>query len=247
MIRHTTSFTFSLLVHLGVGVLLLFMFSEQKVQPPKEAPSICISLAQIQVQKPQQSATPKQQIQKSEPIQSPKLLPKKSVALPKEALPILKEEPQAAEAEPQTTQKQTEPLKESAVVQEALAEQNVQEANQSAVGENKAVLEQEENVQHAKEIQSDRYMQMHLEEIVRLLQEHLYYPRSARKRMIQGEVTVRFRLTKEAKVRDIEVVASEYEILSRAAVKTLEELSEKFPQPQEEIVLSVPIDFRLKE
>lgn len=245
MIRHTTSFTFSLLVHLAVGALLLFAFSEQKVQPPKEATSICISLAQIQVQKPQQPATPKQQIQKSEPIQSPKFLPKKSVTLPKEALPILKEEPQAKTPESETLQKQTEPFQESAVVQADLAEHNVQETNQSAVRENKALLEQE-NVQHAKENQSDQYVQMHLEEIARLLQQHLYYPRSARKRMIQGEVTVRFRLGKDARVHDIEVVASEHEVLSRAAVKTLQELEGKFPKPQEEIVLSVPIDFRLK-
>jgi protein TonB len=246
MIRHTTSFTFSLLVHLLIGALLLFGFSEQKVQPPYENPSIRISLAQIKVQKPLQSTPKKQEIQKSEPIEPPKVLPQKSVPIPNKALPILKEEPKTAPSRPQAIQKEPEPLSQDEVFQEVAREHNIQETNQSAVIENKALLEQE-NVQHAKETQSDIYMQMHIKEIVALLREHLYYPRSARKRMIQGEVTVRFRLGKDARVHEIEVVASEHEVLSRAAVKTLQELEGKFPKPQEEIVLSVPIDFRLKE
>lgn len=57
---------------------------------------------------------------------------------------------------------------------------------------------------------------------------------------------MKFELSTEAKVNSIEIVTSENDILSRAAIKTLEDLSGKFPKPNEALVLEVPINYNLK-
>ena len=90
------------------------------------------------------------------------------------------------------------------------------------------------------------YINNHIQEISQLLSENLYYPRRARKRGIVGEVIVKFTLSKNAIVSDIHIKKSQSELLSRAAKKTIQNLSGKFPRPEEVIVLQVPIVFRLK-
>ena len=96
-----------------------------------------------------------------------------------------------------------------------------------------------------KQSAKDKYVNQHLQEIARLLQENLYYPRRARKRGIEGKVTVRFTLKKSAEVVSIEVISSNNEILSRGAIKTLQNLSGQFPNPDEKLILTVPISYRL--
>ena len=88
-------------------------------------------------------------------------------------------------------------------------------------------------------------MQNNIAQIVDLLQDNLYYPRRARKKGIIGEVMVKFTLGIDAKVSDIQVLKSNREILSRAAIKTIEDLSGNFPKPDEELSISVPISYKL--
>jgi len=89
------------------------------------------------------------------------------------------------------------------------------------------------------------YVNLHLKEIAKLLEENLYYPRRARKRGIEGEVRVKFTLKKDAAVENIEILSSNNEILSRGARKTVENLSGLFPKPTEDLTLIVPIHYFL--
>ena len=102
-----------------------------------------------------------------------------------------------------------------------------------------------ESIQEKESRLAQEYMNENIKKISKLLSENLYYPRSARKRNIQGKVMVKFKLSRSAKAYDIEVTSSQSEILSRAAIRTIENLSEKFPSPQEELLLHVPISYRL--
>lgn len=90
-----------------------------------------------------------------------------------------------------------------------------------------------------------KYINQNILKIQKLLQENLYYPRRARKRGITGEVVVTFTLYTDATVSTISVLTSNSAILSRAAIKTIERLSGSFPKPEEELILSVPIEYRL--
>ncbi|WP_457744173.1 TonB family protein [Sulfurimonas sp.] len=89
------------------------------------------------------------------------------------------------------------------------------------------------------------YINNNLNKISSLIKENLYYPRRARKRGVEGTVIVKFFLHKDATVSNIEVLSSNSEILSRAATKTILELSGKFPKPVEELTLKVPINYAL--
>lgn len=102
----------------------------------------------------------------------------------------------------------------------------------------------------SKEITKVDFIKQYLDEnkdlIVKLLKENLYYPRSAVKRGIIGEVVVKFTLTKDSLVHSLETISSKSDILSRGALKTISNLSGKFPAPKEEITLIVPINYALK-
>ena len=109
------------------------------------------------------------------------------------------------------------------------------------------IQEPKENpVQKQKRLEQE-YISEHIRKISQLLSENLYYPRSARKRNIQGAVIVKFTLSTSALAYNIEIVSSKNEILSRAAIKTIEDLSGSFPRPSEELVLHVPITYKLSK
>jgi protein TonB len=90
------------------------------------------------------------------------------------------------------------------------------------------------------------YINKHIAIIQELLAENLYYPRSARRRGIIGDVKIKFELLPDSSVQNIEVLESSHEILSRAAIKTIQELESKFPQPNEKLSITLPVNFSLK-
>lgn len=90
------------------------------------------------------------------------------------------------------------------------------------------------------------YIDNHKNLIAQLLKENLYYPRSARKRGITGAVIVKFFLSKNSLVHSIQILSSKSDILSRGAIKTITNLSGKFPAPKDDITLIVPIKYSLK-
>ena len=89
------------------------------------------------------------------------------------------------------------------------------------------------------------YLNQHLAKIVALLQENLYYPRMARKRRIEGEVLVAFRLECDGTVHDLHIKRHARQILDRAAVETVASLSGKLPHPKNTLSIEVPIRFVL--
>ncbi len=92
----------------------------------------------------------------------------------------------------------------------------------------------------------DIYVKAHISEIMALLRKHLYYPRMARKRHMQGKVMVRFELLTDGSIRNITIIEAKRELLGKAAVTTIERLEGKFPLPSETLVLHVPIMYQLK-
>jgi protein TonB len=96
----------------------------------------------------------------------------------------------------------------------------------------------------AQNIQNE-YDEINKQKIAELIKENLYYPINARKRNITGLVKVSFTLGVDAKVCNIKIIESDSDILSRAATKTIEDLSTKFPKPPKELTLSIPINYNL--
>ena len=109
-----------------------------------------------------------------------------------------------------------------------------------------AAIEEVQEAPTAESTPEDLYIKAHISEIMALLRKNLYYPRMARKRHMEGKVVVNFTLMKDGSIKNIVIVSAERDLLGRAAVTTIERLEGKFPKPSEELLLDVPIMYRLK-
>ncbi|MEA2098773.1 MAG: TonB family protein [Campylobacterota bacterium] len=136
-----------------------------------------------------------------------------------------------------------EPKEEQIVKQKLEEPKIIEKIIQPIVENNVSIIERE--IDKKPSIQAE-YMDKNIKEIIELLKDNLYYPRSARKRGITGEVIVKFKLCVDAHTSSIEIISSSSKILSRASIKTIENLSGKFPKPKEELLLQIPINYNLK-
>ena len=228
MIRHTPSFFISIIIHSLLLVAFFYTYRYiSSLSSEKDDEKVCLKLTCI-VEKHMEHVQEKPVVKKVIPkVVKPKIVkPKKEVVkkiIPKPlTVPVVKE---IVEPEPEI-----EPV----VVYVETIEEEVAEV---------LPVESQEEQEIAQE---EQYIDEHIKEIVRLLSENLYYPRSARKRGVVGEVIVKFCLSEDATVSDIEIISSKSDILSRAARKTIQDLSGEFPKPPEELVLHVPIKYELK-
>ncbi|MDQ1264178.1 MAG: periplasmic protein TonB [Campylobacterota bacterium] len=233
MIRHSSAFFISLIIHLLLIAAIFYIFDVKKENDVKIAIKLC-SLEEKQgakeekkeqkqeVLKPKE--TKKEQIKNSDEIEKRNDIEDKEESVQQEyeckdiavaKTEHQKEEPQKPEAKVENT-KTTPPSYND--VKKELPKENLQE----------------------------NYIKINKEEIAALIQENLYYPIAARKKAIEGLVIVRFAIDKSGDVSAIEIIESKSEILSRAAVKTLQNLSNKFPKPSEKIYLTLPIEYRLQ-
>ena len=251
MIRHSSSFLISLIIHIALIAILFYTYKEiVMAEPVQEEKLVKMNLCclpgpeQEIVEEPDAIQEPEiEEILK--PIEIPKEKPKPQEVAKK--IPIKKPE-QEKVIEP--IKKKTEPAKEIVQEKKEIQEDKRVTLKEPAqpIQENKIIEKQAEILEPIIQKKVDpqqQYLDMHIQQITKLLSENLYYPRSARKRGIEGIVVVKFTLSKDAKVSMIEVLESKSEILSRAAIQTLEDLSEKFPKPSEVLHLQVPISYNL--
>ncbi len=89
------------------------------------------------------------------------------------------------------------------------------------------------------------YRKLNLSKIRKLVQESLSYPYVARRMGWEGKVSVEVVLTPEGcKEVSLKKVTG-YKILDRNALETVKKLCGKFPKPEREVVLLIPIVYRL--
>ena len=225
--RHAPSLFVSLVVHIFAVLIVLFTYKyAHSISEEKEQEKLSISL---------QLCIPKYEVKKEE---------KKTPLPPKK---IIKKK--------QVTHKKT--LKQKKLIKKEVALKTVEKLEKTVEKTVEKIITIEktkpqktslpvESKKQNKKTNKEKYLNNHLTEISQLLQSNLYYPRRARKRGIEGEVLVKFHLYKDASVGKIEVVSSKSEILSRSAIKTIQDLSGQFPNPSEELVLQIPIQYSLK-
>ncbi len=228
MNRHTPSFVVSVFVHVAFAAIVFFLYKTTVVlNAQKEKEKVCIHLQTLQTLKPVVK------------LEKPKPLKKKHT--PKK---VIKPKPKP---KPQVIKKEKKIQKE---VKQKIVPDLKEETEMETVEE----IKQEHLLASPKPIVSlskptvqEVYIDKNLQKISQLLSENLYYPRRARKRGIEGVVNVDFTLDTDAVVSDIDVTSSSDDILSRAAIKTLENLSGEFPRPKETLRLSVPIHYSLTQ
>lgn len=247
MIRYSNSFFLSLIFH-GSLLLSVWFFYNNDTKIEQEIPlkiplklsmmeaasqttaqhqskeEVCI--VQPQESKPKRAEEKKERVKDEKRVE--KIVEKKIEKREEEKVELKKEEQTSNEAKVQQSEMIVEPQKSVA-----------QEIRKEVSSEQKTVPKPQEKSYE------QEYYELNTQKIVELLKENLYYPRSARQKGIVGVVKVKFTLDVDAKVYNITVVESSDEILSRAAIKTIEELSTKFPKPASKTTLTVPINYSL--
>lgn len=232
--KHAPSFLFSVIVHLLVG--FIFYSTYQAVlsvtKPKKKETLLCVSLKTYEPKEVPKKPLQKKVIEKkTKKISQKKRIHKKGIVhKTHKRIPIKKIIKKVPQIQKLLSKPKQEAIKKSVSVVQA-------------VGEEREVAQKpQKQVLSPKKV----YIEKHLKEITELLKENLYYPRRARKRGIVGTVVVHFEIQKDATVSQVKVLNSPSEILSRAALKTIQDLSGKFPKPQEKLFLKVPIQYQLK-
>ncbi|MHC3995340.1 energy transducer TonB [Thiomicrolovo sp. ZZH C-3] len=251
MARSPQAFLVSLSLHLTIGiVLLIVVLPKIPMSVSAETPHYCLSLSRVAPKLPpkksEQVATPAPAVATPAPVR--KKPPEKVVKRPEvvkpavvvkapevEPLPVVKEEPVQIIEEtlpdtPAEVMTEAEPV--AAAEGESMAE--AASAAQTGVADSAAVQS------------SESYMNEHLAVIAQLLRRHLYYPRIARKRHIEGEVIASFRVDPDGTVHDVTIRQHARAILDRAAIRTITSLSGRLPHPRQALTLNVPIRFVLK-
>ncbi|WP_418641155.1 TonB family protein [Sulfurimonas sp. ST-27] len=263
MLNHSKSLFLSLLVH---ALILLSLFGVYKYVVSsaafvEEEKRVCVNLRCIKQQA--------EEIHKKKKERKKVISEKKAKKIPqhKKVIPPKKQKTQQKPKKikkkiplKKQIKKKEETIKETKIEEKTKPEKRIE---QTAAEKPEKKLEEvvknmpvaEENLRREKRTkktvekkvsEKEAYLQENLAQIAQLIKENLYYPRMARKRGIQGSVTVRFMLLKDATVIQITTISSSSGILTRAAIKTIAELSGKFPKPKTDIMLSVPIRYSLQ-
>jgi protein TonB len=260
MTKHSKSFLLSLFIHLLLFAGVVYTYDEiatalHKHKVHSEEKRVCIQLGRLQasstsVQKSKKEES-KQVISTTQAVKKNNVLKKTSKPLPKQMV-----------KKPHKVKKQSinekKPVKDLSITKEKSTKKETivtQKSNQAQEAPKKLVQRADKAGMpmedcpmaccNTKASAEQHYKDENLAKIAQLLQDNLYYPRRARKRGIEGEVKISFTIHTDAKLSDIKVIASSNDILSRAAIKTLENLSGKFPKPVETLTLTVPIAYYL--
>lgn len=244
MIKYGNSLLISLFVH-AIFLSVFFFAYKNFIDSKKiEEEILCVKLCTIELSKeivekketqeakavPKEKQTEQKKVKKAE-IQ--KEIVEKKIEIADDVVDIKPsfikqaDENVIADAKPPKPDAKENPSVEREVVQNLSKEQ---EADDSTL---------------IQKVQQEEYVEVNMQKIAQLLEENLYYPMSARKRNITGLVKVSFTLGIDAKVYNVKIVDSDSDILSRAAIKTIQDLSTKFPKPKKELTLSVPINYNL--
>lgn len=235
MTRHSNSLLISLFIHAVLLLTLFFAWKSYSEVKKEEQEKICLKLCSVELSK---------EVLEPKEAKTNETAPQNKQKEPKRVKKALKEEKEA--------EKKIEIANEAKEIKTAIVEIIKGELIVEIVPKKLSKIEKPtvgQKVDDAKLMQevpkADEYIEINMQKISQLLKENLYYPMSARKRNITGSVKVSFTLGIDAKVYNIKIVESESDILSRAAIKTIEDLSTKFPKPTKELILSVPINYNL--
>ena len=246
MIRHSSSFFISLILHILLALVIFLSYKTLFVKKPSEESTqkrMKIQLCSVAKPVPKK-AIPKKVIMKPKIIKKPKpkvqTKPKIKKVIKKEIpVKVLTPEPIPKIIEPEIIEEVTEEVTEVEAVEEVTP---IVQEKQKVIPIEAVESEEEKNDRLEKS-----YIHEHITQIQKLLQDNLYYPRAARKRRVTGNVLIKFTLSPSGSIHSIKVMDSKSEILSRAAIKTIKDLTNEFPIPEDELTLHIPIQYRLSQ
>ena len=246
----------SILVSLLIHAILVFSFVSLKPEGSfKTRDVVKINLSRVVLEK------------ETEVHREPKVVKKIKRAKPKrrDRKPVFKPKPKRVKKTPvkEAPEKpQPAPVVEKRAVQEEIKAEDVVKATTPAPEEIAKPVEEYEYVssypvglgeeEDEEEIEETTgYQEEYIEENLSLIREvvagFLKYPPVARRMGWEGTVVVSFYLTPEGVVKEEKIEKSSgYELLDRNALRVIRLASREFPRPEREVVVVLPIVYRLE-
>lgn len=88
------------------------------------------------------------------------------------------------------------------------------------------------------------FLNKHLAEIRTLINNNIKYPKRARKLRIQGLVTVKFKILKNGKLGEIQIIDGN-KFLRKSTIDAIKNASVNFPKTITDIDIKIPISYKL--
>ncbi len=119
----------------------------------------------------------------------------------------------------------------------------------SNTGSGKGSEETKEGIKNDEKKQAQElYLREKLSVISSLVQKNISYPPIARRMGWEGKVVVCFVLTADGSIKNMHIErSSSYDVLDNNAVDTIKRLAHLFPKPHVEVVIKLPVNYRLSE
>ena len=223
---------FSIAVHLsGAGVVLLYLTDTREAShtAPVDVRQLTIELIQAESKVEPEPINKPEPVPKTEEVTKPVIKPTSKPVT--KTVATAKSNPKIAEKHKTENKPQrkisTKPASENIQRQKAIASSPVKSSEKTLA---KAPIAEPQNADYFSLLQAR-------------IESCKYYPRSARKQGIEGNVDISFRLLKGGEVRDISTSGA-HRLLNHAASQAIKK-SLPFPAPPDSIVLPKTIHFSM--
>ncbi|MCK9473768.1 energy transducer TonB [Sulfurimonas sp.] len=233
MHRYLSSFILSSIAYILVGVLIIYFISidtySDKTTKIINIQKVCLSTVIPKIE-PKVEQEPKPIEPKPKPIEpkpKPKPKPIKPKPEPKPIEPQPEPEPVEPEPEPEPTVEHTESKVEEKVTPQP--EQTKKQENISNV-----VAAANADMMKAKR-------ELFIANLIKRINSNKSYPRSARRRAIEGNIEVEFTITADGGVKNIQVISG-HDIFKKSAI---EAIKNSFPIDIEKGVFNFPKKFKI--
>lgn len=232
MSRYLNSFFISLVIYVSIFGLIIYESNDDDFCDKKSEDVTRVSISVINNQPivKKDKLKPEKTIEKEIHKKETKKVKK---VVKKEVLPIqkpTKKEPVEIAKKEINEKVQEQPKNEVAKVEE---EQVNKQESQKAIS-TKITKTTNNDVLKAKQ-------DIFLANLVKRINSNKFYPHTARRRAIQGEVEMKFSLLKSGHVKDIDIVSGKH-IFKRSAIKAIEK---SFPVDVDNTLFSFPKEFKI--
>lgn len=247
MTRQTGSFLITLALYLSVGMLIAYQFDydsfSDRKHPDKSATRVCFSVISKEAPAPQEPKKVEKKIEKK--VEKKKVVKKREVVKKIEK----KVEKRVVQKEPLPEPPKEEVAKEemTGIVEEVVETETVAEVDETMTEtvENVQPRSEETAVANIRETVDREQLQarqdMFLSTLTQRINSNKSYPKSARRRGIEGAVDIRFEVCSDGKVENITVVSGK-RIFKKSAINAI---LKSFPIEVDSALFDFPHQFNL--
>lgn len=232
MKRYFGSFFLTLFIYLSAATTLFYVYSNSEFNKEKiEEPVKKISLNHVEI-KP----IIKKELPKKEEIKKVQEKIIKKEVVKKQIKPKVKSKPKAKKVVKKTIKKEIRKQEVQKPVKKVVKEETITTP--------KPVISKKAVNTAPKVNAKQEFLNKHLSQIRNLINENIKYPKRARKLKIQGLVTVKFKILKDGKLGEIQIIDGN-KFLRKSTIEAIKRAASNFPKTTTDIEIKIPIAYKL--